>query len=483
MEEFIMQYGDFSGGLDIASSLDNLNPACVYLGRNMDFSVVGAVRSRQRLKRFPINVIYDTESISQIFRFQSKMLDTNSLIFNRSGQIFIRKVVDSVPTSTSFDSGCTILSAVTFWSPSLQKDIFIYSRKDNATGDITLKKFDGTTLSDLSATAPKGKYLTVHRSFLMVSGVDTAPDATFISKLGDPEDFSEGVAIRYPTWEGDSTQATIEYQDKMYAFMQNSIQVIAGDIVDEFATFPAVTGQGALCPNAITANGSMMIFIGQDKKVWIFNGQQLNDISSQKVRPYFENIDWARLGEVQVKAFGANVYFYIPVDVNSGLANCAFFVYDTSRDIWTQWDLPNVLHINVIPDDAGVLALGVCDSTTKGVRVVTDDYKTQDSSSINTLWFRPKPAGIDSYANKKKFKRLFLRATCMAAGGKIALKYWTDSMPDGVPYQFIEITPGPEVIRIDLIDARGRMLYLDFEAPYGTTISDIVVHGKMKKIK
>lgn len=460
MDDYAVEYTDFTTGLDVTSAIEEVPMMSVRACKNVDFDTRGMITTRHRYK-----LLKDIGApIKAVFPYSSNSLGTSCLMIWAGTKLY--KLLDAVtPVLTEIYTVVTeVTNGVTFWVPSVSKDCFIFN------DGVNLKKYDGTSVTDLCTT--KGKYLAVHKNRLCVSG-NTAvgtEEVVYISKIGDPSDFSEGIAIRIPTWQGDKSIGLIEYMDKLYMMKYNSVQVIYGDVISNFTATPAINNIGCLAPGAFDTNGASLIFIGSDKVCYLFGGTDIQDISSQRVKPYFDNIDTTRMSLVEIKVYGAKSYITLPqLD-----GTTKTLIYDMSRENWTLHDLSNVLSMAV--NRRGLLNVMTIAIGNK-LYEKTEEFGVDDFSGVAVPFsVELRPVGSESAISIKKFRKMFLGIT---SASSVTVTTHTDLYPtDAVK----PITPikEEEVFRVGV---KGRVLYVTITGGADVKLSRFSVIGRMKAPK
>lgn len=157
--------------------------------------------------------------------------------------------------------------------------------------------FGGSQFADLAADAPKARYLTTARGFLIaantVDSVDSAvPHRVRWSAYQDPTDW-----VVSP-----STQADFNDLEPDYGWVQG---VVGGEYCTVFqeraitrmsyAGSPIIwrfdvveSGKGTQAPGSIVKVGNLIFYLGSDG-FYAFNGQSSTSISENKVSKYFLN--------------------------------------------------------------------------------------------------------------------------------------------------------------------------------------------------
>jgi hypothetical protein len=463
MEKFVYNYTNFGGGVDIASSPDAIPENCVADSLNADFTSVGAIKVRKKFVKVANAVDGVVSAISPFYSNRTQlsllMFQSGSNLYNKNGE------------ATTLVSHVTdIHSALTFWSPSMVKDVWIFS--DNG----LLRKYDGTAVSALSADAPSGKYLAILNNRLAVGGRLDKPDTISLSKIGNPEDFSEGIELAFKTWRGDEVVGLVEFGGVLYVFMRHSIGICSGDVIDNFQMDADKANLGALAPKTITTNGILMVFLGNDKVLYGYDGTNLVDFSTDRVKPYFDNLDDNKIDECVGMINGSD--YYITVPQKDGTYK--FLLYNISSKVWTEFGVVTPTAMGAYRDgDVDVVVFG----DTNGYVYGFGDSPGGDVSILPSgdpvdtqLDVKLRPLGLENPANRKKFKKVILN---VKSASPVTMKYYTNEEPD---VQTLTLDCSGDMPR-EFLYTNGRVLYIELIGASDTVINGVSVIGVLKNPK
>ena len=204
---------------------------------------------------------------------------------------------------------------------------------------------------------PKGKYLSVYKNSLVISGQPTNVNNVSFS-LAASEIIGEKGSEAFPSATnqilvessfGDKISAIASLRDSLFVFHKNSIHALIGEINDDQGvTFVSdlITKEGQLgCESnsSITEIGNKLMFLSKNGLYTIDASSSLSELSSL-INPLFDNNNLAKRRAVsQVWADQQLVIIQIPSEssttnitytTNKGLV----VAYDLFRGAWLQWD-------------------------------------------------------------------------------------------------------------------------------------------------
>lgn len=210
---------------------------------------------------------------------------------------------------------------------------------------------------------PQGKYLSIYKNCLIISGQRTnannlqysLPKNAASGEIGSeyfPDD-DNGVIIQSSF--GDKITGIAPLRDLLYIFHKNSIHVLSGNINElELPTTDLVTREGNVgCQShsSIEELNNKLIFLSRNGVYSIDSSNALVELS-ELIKPVFLDKDLARRRAVSFNWSEKNLLlFFIPkevIEVPSGssssfnivknLSTSVVLVYDYYKQAWLQWD-------------------------------------------------------------------------------------------------------------------------------------------------
>jgi hypothetical protein len=208
---------------------------------------------------------------------------------------------------------------------------------------------------------PKGKYLSVYKNCLVISGQKTnvnniqysLPKNAATGEIGSeyfPRD-DNGLIVQSSF--GDKITAIATLRDLLYVFHKNSIHVMSGNINElEIPTTDLITKEGAVgCQSyhSIQEFNNSLIFLSQNGIYAIDSSNALSELSSL-IKPLFLDNELKRQRAVSFNWTEKNMLlFMIPKEEisysSSGqevyidtLSTSLVLAYDYFKQAWLQWD-------------------------------------------------------------------------------------------------------------------------------------------------
>jgi len=206
---------------------------------------------------------------------------------------------------------------------------------------------------------PKGKYLSVYKNCLVISGQKTnvnnvqysLPKNLATGEIGSeyfPDD-DNGIIVQSSF--GDKITAIATLRDLLYVFHKNSIHVVSGNINElEVPTTDLITKEGAVgCQShhSIEEFNNSLIFLSQNGIYSIDSSNALSEVSSL-IKPLFLDNELKRQRAVTFNWTEKNMLlFMIPKEeISSGgatdyintLSTSLILAYDYFKQAWLQWD-------------------------------------------------------------------------------------------------------------------------------------------------
>ena len=246
------------------------------------------------------------------------------------------------------------------------------NNKNGSTFNISDTQTDSDAFQDLTnayilpgdlthGLPPKGKYLSVYKNSLVISGqpgnVNNVSFSLAASELTGTQPAERGSEafpdatnqIIVESSFGDKISAIATLRDSLFVFHKNSIHAIIGEINnDQGVTFISdlITKEGQLgCESnsSITEVGNKLMFLSRDGLYTIDASSSLSELSSL-INPLFDNNELSKRRAVsQVWADKQLVIIQVPSESNTTsitytTGKSLVVAYDLFRGAWLQWD-------------------------------------------------------------------------------------------------------------------------------------------------
>lgn len=262
-----------------------------------------------------------------------------------------------------------------------------------------IKKWDGSTTSDLGGTPGIGKSIALHKNRVFVLSA-TDPNLLKFSDAADYEVFQSTSFLYVPSPKfQDPGVGIISFQDNLVTFTRNNKYILQGSDLASFVLREATSKKGAVGPLAIDRDDSYIYFLSDDG-LNRFNGG-VDELLSEKVDPIIQSISDKSKCRVHVHDNKVYIYYGVASDANS--TNC--LIYDIK---YKQW-----LH------DTGIICIGsnsqnsqtdadirISGSSRLGMVMYTDD-ETSDLGKAIDFEYRTKYHTFGSPSKKHRVKRFY----------------------------------------------------------------------------
>lgn len=134
------------------------------------------------------------------------------------------------------------------------------------------------------------QYTEVYQNRLFLSGFSGSPSTVWFSDLAEPEGYQLTSNFDVRTNDGDVIRAMKSYQTRLAIFKRNSFHMLSGDTPNNFFLQQITDQYGCVNHRCAITHGDMMAFL--DKNAIItFNGSQVTELSTMKVRQYFDRMN------------------------------------------------------------------------------------------------------------------------------------------------------------------------------------------------
>lgn len=207
-------------------------------------------------------------------------------------------------------------------------------------GTDNVKKWSGSALSDLSASAPKGKYITndTYRVFIALA------DSLYFSALNDATDWTtaqnSGI-VRYVTPNGGDITAVRNFYGDKYMWKADCFSTLQGTDYFSFRVKEISNQIGCVSFKTIqevqTPSNSALFWLGQND-VYMFSSG-LPVAIGQNIRSYLDSINTAYLSN----CFGATdgLKYYLGLVTGGNVQPDTLLVYDPRYHLWRVSSLGN----------------------------------------------------------------------------------------------------------------------------------------------
>ena len=198
-------------------------------------------------------------------------------------------------------------------------------------------------LSDLTNALTKAKTLIWYKNYLIFGNTVEAtverPTRFRWSDVGTTETYTDANYIDIASLGGDEIVGLVELYGDLYAFLKNSIwkiSYVGGS--DTFVLNKVVENIGAIARDSIqtvvlTDNRRAIVFLDDDRKVYMFNGASLVNIGAI-IQSELDDLSASRL-IYSVSLFDGDSYYLCATD-STGSENNIIYEFQTELGEWTK---------------------------------------------------------------------------------------------------------------------------------------------------
>jgi len=183
------------------------------------------------------------------------------------------------------------------------------------------------------------RYIDLYNNQLFLLGSSQYPSGIFWSDIGKPN------TIIFPDYfteirtnDGDEITGSKEYQGSLFVFKNRSFGRITGTDPNSLNLDMVNTDFGSISDRTILVWNNNMTFLSE-KEIVLYNGANVDDLFSEKIRPFIQdiNLQAARRNAVAVHSANENQIWY-SIPVNGSTTNNLTLVYDYLVKAWTIFD-------------------------------------------------------------------------------------------------------------------------------------------------
>lgn len=402
--------------------------------------------------------------------------------------------VNRVPVDSVTYSAMTHFS-VAATDVSLSDHVAFVTASDNcyfATEVDAVRRYDGSSVTALAATAPAAKSLAVLRERIFAAGKDSDPELLEYTVTGSYEDWTGGGALRTA---GKSTGGPVEalalHKDYLFILARDSIWVLdTAGTESEWSKRLVSAKHGCVAPRSVAVAPNGIVFLGADAVYFYgalagnysWDGSGFLDLS-EPIGPTISSIANPQ------KAAGAyyDNRYWLAVDLDGDGENETVLVYRMPRQelagSWTKYQYP--FHISCFAvtraDEYGLFA-----GTYTG-DVYKLDTGTNDAGESIALYYRTPPLTGGKrygYSVPKHFHNVHL-STYAPNAQQLTVTPITDDVSGQAQTVTVTATTDYRPARFKL-RARGRSLALAFSSSgsdQAITIAEVMVPFNAGKVR
>ena len=249
-------------------------------------------------------------------------------------------------------------------------------------GSDVMKKWDGTTFSNLGGTPPVAKSISLHAERLWATGVKAYPNTVYYSDDLNPENWTGGEdaagEVYLPTWDGGVCIGVSNIFSDLVIFKTNNIFRVVGTYPSVYEVKQVYSSVGAIAEKTIVSGNDRAFFLSKDG-LYYYNGVSAYPLLGDMAKDVVINPSYAKNA---VSIIHKNVLYCAFPEGNS-TANNAVFVYDLLAKnlmIWRGLAVTDFMEYEdklLFTNSAGY------------VYTMDDSATTFDGTNINAYWETP----------------------------------------------------------------------------------------------
>lgn len=291
----------------------------------------------------------------------------------------------------------TGLNATADWSFTNFKGNLTDINLIGANGTDAVKRYDGSTVQNLSGAPSNANYITTYSNRLFAAVGNTI----HASELNVPTNWtttinadSDPFQLNVNTTDGETVCAMKPGIGHVTIFKPNSMHEIYGEDVGNVRLETIDLEVGAINNQSVVTLNGILFFIHRTGIYRYGGGTRPSREFSQPAQWYIDNMNATARGKCSAGTDGQKLYFSIPMD--SSTTTDTILVYDPKFDAWSVWKDFTSLHMaqssfNMYMgmNDGKVIELG--GTTDNGTAITWERiFKPMGSMSMNKLirWFK-----------------------------------------------------------------------------------------------
>ena len=249
-------------------------------------------------------------------------------------------------------------------------------------GSDVMKKWDGTTFSNLGGTPPVAKSISLHAERLWATGVKAYPNTVYYSDDLNPENWTGGEdaagEVYLPTWDGGVCIGVSNIFSDLVIFKTNNIFRVVGTYPSVYEVKQVYSSVGAIAEKTIVSGNDRAFFLSKDG-LYYYNGVSAYPLLGDMAKDVVINPAYVKNA---VSIIHKNVLYCAFPEGNS-TANNAVLVYDLLNKNLMIWRGLAVTDFMEYEDK-----LLFTDSTGY-VYTMDGNAATFDGTNINAYWETP----------------------------------------------------------------------------------------------
>lgn len=243
-------------------------------------------------------------------------------------------------------------------------------------GTDNVKYWNGSTLADLNASAPKGKYITNDTVRVWIAKVDILYFSAFL----DAQDWTTAEnsgSVQYYTSDGGDITGLVNFANHIVIFKKRSMAEIFGTDYFSFKLIENSNDIGCVSFKTIQEVGDTLFWLGEND-VYAYRGGKPVGIGMQQIKDHINDINATYVS----KCFGGTdgTKYYLGLVTGANTEPNVLLIYDPRYQIWRIQSLISGLRYSVLFNNQWYAG----DST--GLTYKMNDGTSDNGTAISGLW-------------------------------------------------------------------------------------------------
>lgn len=269
-------------------------------------------------------------------------------------------------------------------------------------GSDVMKKWDGTTFTNLGGTPPVAKSITIHAERLWATGVKAFPNSVYYSDDLNPENWVGGEdaagEIYLPTWDGGVCIGVSNIFSDLVIFKTNNISRVMGTYPSVYEVKQVYSSVGAIAEKTIVSSNDRAYFLSKDG-LYYYNGVSAYPLLGDKAKDIVINPAYAK-NAVSIVHKGK---LYCAFPEGESTTNNAILVHDIEGGSLMIWRGISVTDFMEYQDKL------LFTNTTGFVYAIDENESTFDGTEIKSHWETPWQ-DLDAFRVTKTADTLYFHA-------------------------------------------------------------------------
>lgn len=296
------------------------------------------------------------------------------------------------------------------------------------------RKYDGTDLTTLGGSPPRGWYVAAHKNRLWMA----VGSRLYYSDILNIENWPVLNFIDISPNDGDKITGLLALGDYLVISKGRTIWLLTGEGASTFGVRRVHSDRGAYAPRSLITMNGALCFVSDDG-IYISDFTQAILIS-ERIKKFWQTLNLRRIN--QAASWFDDHKLYVSVPSANSMINDTVIVYDTIRKaftgIYTGWKVACWVYLR----EGGRIATLFGHSDSTQVSELSSNYN--DNGNAIQLSWRSKEFDFRSPETYKRINRMFMEVRPATVDAQFTITFYVDgqqigSMPVDIPGSPVEV--------------------------------------------